>query len=286
MTPIRRSLVASRGGARGGRRYTCNMEWIWRGTGLGAHGNKCFMRLMSQVATSRRGRRPSRYTCRGFVGGPAASPAAGTNVSMWSMWRVAASRRGAASTSLRRDGAPAPGIEAGAPPGAIVAGSILRRFCRLCSSRARRPCARKPYGKNNEVLPRASRPVVKNRYRLHWHIPLIDRQDSWPRALPLRISPQDHPANEACTHPITAEHLRQPKRLLRYRVIKTGGKRLRLPFYRWLLEASRRSHNKKSETPNRRGPLKRSGISVRPTLLSTHRSTHFTGHLVGNFNFY
>ena len=167
MTPIRRFLATSRGGARGGRRYTCNMEWIWRGTGLGAHGNKGFMRLMSQVATSRRGCRPSRYTCRGFVGGPAASPAAGTHVSMWSMLRVAARRRGSASASLRRDGPPAPGIEASAPPGAIVAGSMLRRFCRLCSSRARRPCARKPYGKNNEVLPTAPHAVVKDRYRLH-----------------------------------------------------------------------------------------------------------------------
>jgi hypothetical protein len=43
-------------------------------------GTNVSMRLMSRVATRRRGRRPSRYKCRGFVGGPAASPAAGTNV--------------------------------------------------------------------------------------------------------------------------------------------------------------------------------------------------------------
>ncbi len=37
--------------SRRGRRYKRNMEFNWRGTGIGAHGYKCFMRLMSRVPT-------------------------------------------------------------------------------------------------------------------------------------------------------------------------------------------------------------------------------------------
>ena len=51
------------------RRYKCNVNFNWRGTGLGAHGHEYFMRFMSRGATSRRGRRPSRDNYCAFDGG-------------------------------------------------------------------------------------------------------------------------------------------------------------------------------------------------------------------------
>ena len=70
------------------RRYKYNVGLNWRGTGLGAHGHEYFMRFMSRVAASRRGRRPSRDNYCAFDGGTIVAGSCESHNYRENDWRV------------------------------------------------------------------------------------------------------------------------------------------------------------------------------------------------------